>query len=160
MSSLGELLSKHPITLTLALFVLSSIVSMYGQDLRALLHSRIPGKARTARRDFITARLRTLRRTHDSSYELVWFITKTFTSSVVSLPTWSFAVVLLSSIVERHLVIPNLSPLLWGTLIGPVVRIDTVLNQLAAYEVSVSTLESELSLLNNVSPTAVSTRIE
>jgi|HubBroStandDraft_6_1064221.scaffolds.fasta_scaffold223624_2 hypothetical protein len=137
-------LNHHQLVLTISFFLISLVVSIYGQDIKRYLHEwpKTKEKVRQAKQRAAIQRVALLNQLHNNSYALLLYFAIQFIRLIFE---WLALAIVFSLLIGFHVVtqraVASFLGLLAGAFFGMCDKVRKLLAQLTNYDESVKELQ-------------------
>ena len=144
--TLKDWLWAHPLLYSSVLALLSALVSIYSQEIKRFLHNwpRTAARMRQSVERDLTDEISLLRRLHNNNYELTLYLSRSFTTVVLS---WFQSVILYVAVLligNHPLDFKPLESMFATVLVIISLRARSILKKLYDYNVAIEDLQSRL----------------
>lgn len=138
--------SNHSVLFTIILFVLAALISVYSQDIKRFLHDwpNTKAKIRGMRQQRLQARLDTLNRLHDNSYQLLLFVVWKASKILFDMAVFGMVLFAISLYTKIELTPKMYLGYFIGSLVGLFGSIKETTESLHKYTESVNQIQAKL----------------
>lgn len=133
--------SKHPLTITFILFLLSVVISIYASEIKSFIRHWPKSTLRAARRNTALHQKYILELVHNDAYNLLLYLAWNLVHVVALAVLWLVFVNTISLILAHHVTSLSLWTVISGIAVGKALKVKSRLEQLEHYENSIQKLD-------------------